>query len=254
MMTNDRVEVLESGILADHASIRETLARFGLKASAETLAATREKEERLKQQGWQFDNAEASLFLLVLRLLKHYQPWFELKRYRVLSRCGSTDAHERDVPDASEPVEAAVKLLVNGEVRYTVREGNGTVHALELALRTALRPAYPRLDEMIVTDYAMRVLDGEAGSSAGVLVTLQSWDRFHHRSWGSVGVADDIVRAIWLALVDCLEFKRWLDSNHSCQFLGLCDCDGEREDEEIEQERQFGAKTAQQILEQGVTR
>lgn len=202
--------------LSDHVVLREKLEQFGLAISAQTLAQVQRKVEMMERQGWQLDRAEASLFLLVWKHLKRYRPWFELEGYCVISRGRAADSDSFFVGDNTGSVEASVKLRVNGEVWHTVHEGHGTVHALELAPRSALLPIYPRLDEMVVTDYSIHVLDGEAGSSAVVQATLQSWDRNHDRCWGSVAVADDIVRAIWLALVDAIEFKRWLDSNESC--------------------------------------
>jgi 2-isopropylmalate synthase len=217
-----------SGNISDQAVLREKLEQLGLDMSAHTFAQVQRKVEMLEQQGWKFDSAEASLFLLVWKLLNRYRPWFELEHYSVLSRGRGTDSDGVFVGDDSSSVEASVKLRVNGKVWHTVREGNETAHAIELALRAALRPTYPRLDEMVVTDYGIHVFDREEGSPARVQVTLQSWDRHYDRSWGSVAVADDIVRAIWLALVDSMEFKRLLDSNDSCHFLVLCDCDGDR--------------------------
>jgi 2-isopropylmalate synthase len=211
-------QCLPVGDLSDLSVLRGKLQRLGLEMDVDTLLVVQRKIEGLEQQGWQFDTAEASFVLLVLKLLKRYRPWFELQRYCVLAR-GSNQPDAVFVLDDTILVEASVKLKLDGRVWHTVQEGNGPVHALELALREALRPTYPRLDEMALTDCALRVIDGREGTGAQVRVVLQSWDRHHNRSWKSVAVSDDMVRASWLALVDALEFKKWLDAREtSCSW------------------------------------
>jgi 2-isopropylmalate synthase len=138
-----------------------------------------------------------------------------MDRYCVLSRGSGTDPD--GVLDRQDDglVEASVKLKLNGEFLHTVRDGTGPLHALELALREALRPSHPRVDEMELTGYTVHSIDrgGGGGTSGRVRVVLQSWDRSHDRSWGTEAVSHDIVKASWLALVDTLDFKRWLDTN-----------------------------------------
>jgi 2-isopropylmalate synthase len=203
---------LPVGDLPDPAFLWKKMRSFGLDVDPEAMAGVRWKMEVLLRQGWQFDNAEASLLLLALKLLKRYRPRFELERYSVLTRGSGHQPNGDLVPDDTDVSEASVKLKVNGEVRHTVREGKGPVHALELALRDALRPTYPRLDEVALGDCAVRVMDSKDGTAARVRVVFQSWDRGYDRGWGSVGVSSNIVKASWVALVDALEFKCWLDT------------------------------------------
>ncbi|HEX5175792.1 MAG TPA: alpha-isopropylmalate synthase regulatory domain-containing protein [Chthoniobacteraceae bacterium] len=51
----------------------------------------------------------------------------------------------------------------------------------------------------------MRIINGQHGTAARTRVLISSTDG--HRSWGTVGVSDNIIEASWLALVDSLEFK-----------------------------------------------
>jgi 2-isopropylmalate synthase len=189
--------------------LTDKLQRFGLQAGAETLAALQRKLDLLESQGWQLDAADASFCLLVLKFLKRYRPWFELDRYSVLARGSFT------VRNDAVLVEASVKVVVDGEIRHTVRDGTGPIHALELALREALRPTYPRLDEMVLTNYAVQVIDGEQGTAANLRVAVQCWDRAHGLGWGSVAVSDDVVRASCQAIVDCMDYKRWVDAEET---------------------------------------
>jgi 2-isopropylmalate synthase len=228
MSTNGHVEVLGPGLregrlpegdLGDLSFLLRRLQHLGLDLDEDMVLPIQGKLVLLERQGWLLD-AEATFFLLVLKLLKRYQPWFGLQRYCVLAR---GDGNQADAPFVrSDPVlvEASVKLELEGRVRHTVREGNGPLHALELALREALRPTYPRLEEVALTGCAVRVLDGGEGTAARVRVVLQSWDSHHNRGWGSTAVADDLVRAGWSALVDALEYKRWLDTQPRVQHSG----------------------------------
>ena len=60
--------------------------------------------------------------------------------------------------------------------RYPAAEGNGPVHALDLALRKALVGFYPSLAEMRLTDYKVRVLDSAGATAAAVRVLIESAD------------------------------------------------------------------------------
>jgi 2-isopropylmalate synthase len=97
-----------------------------------------------------------------------------------------------------------VKLLVDGTPEYTVAEGDGPVNALDAALRKALRPFYDWIDQLSLTDYKVRIVDGREGTAARTRVLIETTDG--HSSWGTVGVSGNIIEASWQALVDSLEF------------------------------------------------
>ena len=84
-------------------------------------------------------------------------------------------------------------------------EGDGPVNALDAALRKALRPFYPKIAEIQLDDYKVRILNSQQGSAARTRVLIDSTDG--RESWGTVGVSDNIIEASWLALVDSFEFK-----------------------------------------------
>jgi 2-isopropylmalate synthase len=72
-----------------------------------------------------------------------------------------------------------VKLVVNGVEEYRVAEGDGPVNALDAALRKAMRPAYPHIDEMELEDYKVRIIDSHMGTAAKTRVLILSftlWD------------------------------------------------------------------------------
>jgi 2-isopropylmalate synthase len=102
-----------------------------------------------------------------------------------------------------------VKVRAGGELMHTVSEGDGPVNALDGALRKALLPLYPRLAEMHLADYKVRVVNARAETAARVRVVI-GW-RDAGGVWGTVGVSENVIEASWLALVDSFEYKLFKD-------------------------------------------
>jgi len=100
--------------------------------------------------------------------------------------------------------EATVKVCVNNDVYHTVAEGNGPVNALDKALRKALLPVYPRLNDFQLADYKVRILDSGSGTQATTRVLIDTQN--HHNRWSTVGASANIIEASWLALVDSMEY------------------------------------------------
>jgi 2-isopropylmalate synthase len=150
----------------------------------------------LEHEGYEFEAAEASFDLLVKKTIGLYRPKFERLAYRV-----NVETAGQDLP----VTEATVKVRVGDQVQHTVSEGDGPVNALDGALRKALQPVYPRLAEMQLVDYKVRVVNAREGTAARVRVVIESRDR--DDVWGTVGVSENIIEASWLALVDSFEYK-----------------------------------------------
>jgi len=100
--------------------------------------------------------------------------------------------------------EATVKVRVGDQVHHTVAEGDGPVDALDGALRSALAKSFPKVKQLTLTDYKVRILDGVAGTAAKTRVLIQSTDG--KREWGTVGVSENIITASLQALVDSMEY------------------------------------------------
>ena len=165
------------------------------KGSPEVAAILRHVKDS-EAAGYEFEAADASFDLLVRRTLGRHQPLFNLREYHCSFR--------RAALHGITTCEATVKLQVNGVAEYTVDEGDGPVNALDAALRKALRPFYSWIDDLRLTDYKVRIVDGGRGTAARTRVLIVSTDG--HSSWGTVGVSDNIIEASWLALVDSFEF------------------------------------------------
>jgi 2-isopropylmalate synthase len=154
----------------------------------------------LEYAGYEFEAAEASFDILVKRIAGLYMPWFERLSYRVNIEQSGT---------VLPVTEATVKLRVGGIIEHAVADGDGPVNALDGALRKALRPHYPRLCEMSLVDYKVRVVNSREGTAARVRVVIESQDETS--LWGTVGVSENVIEASWLALTDAIEYKLFKD-------------------------------------------
>lgn len=151
--------------------------------------------KELENQGFQFEGAEGSVELLIRRAKNGYKPPFELLDFHVLIR----NSHNGNMA-----AEAAVKVQVEDQIMHTAADGNGPVNALDAAVRKALLPFYPKLADVHLTDYKVRILDGEAGTAAQTRVLISS--SLGNRNWNTVGSSTNIIEASWKALADSLEY------------------------------------------------
>lgn len=152
--------------------------------------------KELEHEGFQFEAADASFELMVLRTLGRYTPHFSLSMYRI--------SGEYPFPDGEQSASAMLSIMVDGQQETTAAMGHGPVHALDTALRKALSVFYPQLDRVRLTDYKVRVLTGRAATASTVRVLIESSDG--ETSWTTVGVSSDIIAASWQALTDSIEY------------------------------------------------
>jgi 2-isopropylmalate synthase len=152
--------------------------------------------KQLEALGYQFEEAEASVAVLVHRSRGQIPRYYEVERFHVSSTWAD-----------SAITEATVRVRVGDQAVLEVADGDGPVHALDLALRRALTRFYPVLAEVRLTDYKVRVLDGQDGTAARVRVLVQS--AFRGEDVRTVGVSRNILQASWQALLDALDYVLW---------------------------------------------
>jgi 2-isopropylmalate synthase len=186
--------------LSGQSTILAKTTQYALAHDKELMRTILERVQDLENEGYEFEAAEASFDLLVRKLANLYSPKFERLAYRV-----NIEVEETGSPQT----EATVKVRVGGQVMHTVSEGDGPVNALDGALRKALQPAYPKLGEMHLVDYKVRVVNARAETAARVRVVIE-W-RDGESVWGTVGVSENIIEASWLALADAFEYKLFKD-------------------------------------------
>ncbi|OGC08294.1 citramalate synthase [candidate division WOR-1 bacterium RIFOXYA2_FULL_36_21] len=171
--------------------------KYGLKIDSKSkeVKGLVQKLKELEHEGYQFEEGEASFELLVKRILGVAKPLFELDHYEIKM----SQKSEKDFV-----VEAYVKVKVSGTVYESKAKGDGPINALDGALRKVLEKKYPKIKNIKLTDYKVRVLDSKEGTAARVRVIIESCDC--DKCWGTVGVSTNVIEASYLALVDSLEY------------------------------------------------
>ncbi len=178
--------------LAGRSTVLTKARTQGFDLSDDDAQAVVDRIKELEHLGYQLEGADGSFELLVRQAQGWKQDFFTLESYKVFVE------HR----DGEVQAEATVKLRVGDERLVTTSEGDGPVSALDRALRAGLRPRYPEVDRVRLTDYRVRDLDSGDGTSARVRVLVEHSDGAD--TWGSVGVHENIIDASWLALVDGL--------------------------------------------------
>jgi 2-isopropylmalate synthase len=169
---------------------------FGVRVGAGgEVAGVLEEIKVLESRGFSFEAAEASVAMLMKRQEPGYRPPFELVDFLV------NVEHRTGRGIFSE---AMVKVRVDGELLHTAAEGDGPVNALDAALRKALLPRYPRVADLSLTDYKVRILDSESGTGAITRVLIDT--QMGSRRWSTVGASTNIIEASWRALSDAIEY------------------------------------------------
>jgi 2-isopropylmalate synthase len=202
-LVGNRRRILVSD-MAGRSNILQKAAELGipLKKDSSQLTEILKKVKELENEGYEFEGAEGSLELLMLRAGHNYESVFNMFDridYRILTEKRKVDPH---------PVsEATVTVEVGGHVEHTAAWGNGPVNALDKALRKVLPKYFPGrgLENVRLLDYKVRVLTAAEGTAAKVRVLIESGDG--RNKWGTVGVSENVIEASWQALVDSIEYK-----------------------------------------------
>ena len=161
------------------------------KEMGEIVAALKERA----LAGYQYEAAEASFVLLVEKILGKYTNSFDLISYKIINEQPAIEG---------KVASAIVKIRVNGVTKIAASDGEGPVHAMDLALRAALADFYPEIARISLTDFKVRVLDSAKATAAKVRVLITTADSAD--SWTTVGVSEDVIEASWIALTDSIDY------------------------------------------------
>lgn len=162
---------------------------------AETRKVIKQIKE-MENQGFQFEGADASLELFLRKAFGQNGDFFQLKNLKII-------LEKNEGENISS--EAMVKIQVGDKIFHTAADGDGPVNALDNSLRKALTEIYPEISEVHLSDYKVRVLNGDHGTAARVRVLIESADKSN--KWNTVGVSENIMEASWQAIVDSLNYK-----------------------------------------------
>ncbi len=182
--------------LAGKSNLVHKIKEYGLEFDNNIdIPAILKQIKQLEAQGFSFDAADASVVMMIKRHEDAYTPPFELLDFNVMVE------HRQG---RGLFCEATVKVCINGEVHHTAADGNGPVNALDAALRKALVAKYPQVAKFHLSDYKVRILDTDKGTSATTRVLIET--RNGKQSWSTVGASPNIIEASWRALADSVEY------------------------------------------------
>jgi 2-isopropylmalate synthase len=188
----------DRSLLVSELSGRGTVAaraeQAGIELRADDAARAVERVKALEHRGFQFEAADGSFDLLLLKESGEYEPLFRLESWRAIVEKRA---------DGRVETEATIKIWVDGERYVRTAEGNGPVNALDKALREAIGERYPHLRDIKLVNFKVRILDETKGTGAVTRVLLDASDGTD--TWGTIGVSENIIEASWEALVDSLE-------------------------------------------------
>lgn len=181
--------------LAGRKNIGMKAKEFGITLTDNQIGLVLTEVEKLENNGFQFEDADGSLWLMMMRFSESYSRPFEVIKRRVLSEkrgCGDSIS------------EATVKIRIkNGkdETTFHVSEGDGSVNALDNALRKALLPHFQCLLHTELVGYKVRALDGIHGTAKAVRILID-----FSNNYTTVGCSTDLIEASFQALLDGYEF------------------------------------------------
>ena len=182
-------------------NIMSELKRIGIGAKKDDhgvralLAEVKEREDA----GYSYEAAPASFEVLARRRLRNAPTFFHVENYRVM-----VERRHDALGQLVTISDAIVKLTIDGEKRINAGEGNGPVHALDMALRRDLGRYQEYIGDVQLVDYKVRILTG--GTEAVTRVLVESMDRDKNR-WVTIGVSANIVDASFDAIIDSINYK-----------------------------------------------
>lgn len=174
--------------------LQEVARVYGVDLSSDTAANARILGvlKTLEDQGYTYEDAPASLELRLASLTGGHTPLLQVERLRLFEVIRGLN---------QSVVESSLKVRVDGETLYVAAEGREPVDALFLVLQEALRGGEhrARAEALRLTGTRVRNLGAD---KVRVTVTLHDGER----TWTTVGIDADLVKAAWTALLDGVEY------------------------------------------------
>jgi 2-isopropylmalate synthase len=193
-----RVLVSDQG---GRSNVLAELKRVGIALDKDDTRVGRVLEEvkRKEAEGFAFEGADASFYVLVKRLLGEVPAFFDVERFSV-----NMERRYNAIGELIAVSEAIVKVKVGDEVLISAAEGNGPVNALDVALRKDLGKYQDLIKDLQLLDYKVRIYQG--GTDAVTRVLIESGDSSGDR-WSTIGVSPNIIDASFQALTDSITYK-----------------------------------------------
>ncbi|EJW09495.1 (R)-citramalate synthase [Rhodovulum sp. PH10] len=178
------------------------LARVGIEVEKNEprLGTLIELMKEREARGYAYESAQASFEMLARRTLGSVPNFVDVQKFDV-----TVEHRINAVGERITATVAVVKVKVgDDEPLISAAEGDGPVHALDLALRKDLGRYQEYIQGLSLTDYRVRILNG--GTEAVTRVLIDSRDETG-ATWTTVGVSPNIIEASFQALMDSIVYK-----------------------------------------------
>jgi 2-isopropylmalate synthase len=172
---------------------------FNLSKDDPRIGRLLDEVKRKEAEGFAFEGADASFYVVVKRMLGEVPAFFEVERFSV-----NVERRYNAIGELVTVAEAIVKVKVGDEVLISAAEGNGPVNALDVALRKDLGKYQDLIQDLELIDYKVRIYQG--GSDAVTRVLIEFTDASGDR-WTTIGVSPNIIDASFQALMDSVVHK-----------------------------------------------
>src|SRR5579885_3594891 len=170
-----------------------------------------EKIKSLEQMGYKFNDCLASVHLLILEAISAdvvVAP-FSILGWEISSAKSS---------DWSSSVSATIRVKIgvesNSRILSADAKGVGPIHAIDLALKKALRNEFPEINQVKLTSYSLNIVDSLNGTAALARARTEFTDKdpplgllYNPPTWATVAVSADVVDASVKALFDGYRYK-----------------------------------------------
>jgi 2-isopropylmalate synthase len=184
--------------MAGRASVELKSQELGVEIGSNKEAVSRvvERVKELEQRGYTFEAADASFELLLREEIDGQRAkFFTIKSWE-------TVVDKNEAGEVSS--RASITILARGRTLEATGNGNGPVNALDNALRSGLEQIYPELKRLELTDYKVRILEGNAGTDAVTRVLIETSNG--ESEWSTVGVHENVIMASAMALEEALTY------------------------------------------------
>jgi 2-isopropylmalate synthase len=194
LVGNERRIILSE--LAGKSTVVKKVSKYGeFGKNSEEVKKLTELLKQKEKEGYEYEAAEASFDILIRKTINRYTPLLKLNNY-----------HLESFKTWETPSKTVGRIFLSSENKEIMGAavGVGPVETLDKALRDALLPFHPFLEQIGLVDYKVRVLNPQKATAAKVRVFITSSD--HERSWDTVGVSENVIEASWEAIVDSMEY------------------------------------------------
>jgi len=190
-MVGNRRRVLASK-QSGKAAIQNKAKQFDLNINEKQLESLTGLIKELERQGYEFENAEGSLYLRMAEHIGVYSQLFSIINYVAT-----------DNSDKYQSV--SMEVQIDDDIVLTTAESrDGLVDAIRKALDRALVGKFPDVSKIVLEDFRVIDLDTEMGTAARVGVLIRS--RCDSKIFGTFGVSLNMLRASLEAIEDSKKY------------------------------------------------